>query len=94
MKALVTPLRPYGYVFAYSGRAHQAIQGHYQYSETDQYMVGGAVNHVQDIGIAGNMYIMLCGRMTPEQRQIVCRQVQPDTDEYMNILNYFMTGAC
>ena len=36
LRALLAPVRPYGYIFAYSGGAHKSIQGHYQFFETDQ----------------------------------------------------------
>ena len=56
-------------------------------------MIGGAVNHVRDMGVSENMYIMLCGRMTPEQRQIIGMQVRFDSEKYMDILNYFITKS-
>eukprot|EP00956_Cyclotella_meneghiniana_P030552 scaffold77192_cov37-Cyclotella_meneghiniana.AAC.6 len=44
IRALVPPIRPYGYVFAYTGGSHQSIRGHYQFYEMDQAKLGGAVN--------------------------------------------------
>ena len=36
LKAMVAPLRPYGYVFAYSGGAQKSLRGNYQFFEMDQ----------------------------------------------------------
>ena len=69
--SLVAPTRPYGCVFAYSGGSHKSIQGNNQLFETDQSHVGGVIDHVRSMGVAQNMYVMLCGRMTPAQRIIV-----------------------
>ena len=91
VKKILAPVRPYGYVFLYSGGMYQSIKGHFQYFETDRWIVSGAVNHVRDMGVSENMYIMLCGRMTPEQRQIMRRRVRFDTEEYIDILNYLIT---
>lgn len=90
MRALLAPVRPYGYVFAYSGGSHKSIQGHYQFFETDQSQLGGVLNHVRDMGVPKDMYIMLCGRMTPEQKRIVRERVVMDTELYMDILQYFI----
>jgi len=82
MKAILAAVWPHGHVFAYSGGAQKSISGHYAFFETDQSRVGGAINHMpEELGVAENMYIMLCGRMTPAQRQVVQRRVNIDTEE-------------
>ena len=65
LRALLAPVRPYGYIFAYSGGAHKSIQSHYQFFETDQSQVGGVIDHVRNMGVAQNLCVMLCGHMTP-----------------------------
>ena len=83
MKAIVAPVWPYGWVFAYTGGAQKSISGNYAFFETDQSRIGGAINHMQEeLGVAENMYVMLCGRMTPEQRSVVQRRVQIEFGEY------------
>ena len=71
LRALVAPTRPYGCIFAYSGGSHKSIQGHFQFFETDQSHMGGVIDPVRSMGVAQNMYVMLCGRMTLAQRIIV-----------------------
>ena len=41
LKATVTPVRPYGCVFAYSGGAKKSLLGNYQFFEMDQNCLGG-----------------------------------------------------
>lgn len=90
MQALLAPVWPYGYIFTYSGGSHKSIQGHYQFFETDQSQLGGVLNHVRDMGVPKDMYIMLCGCMTSEQKRIVQECVIMDTELYMDILQYFI----
>jgi hypothetical protein len=46
------------------------------------------MNHMHDeLGDSENMYIMLCGCMTPVQRQVVHRNVNIDSDAYFGILH-------
>ena len=44
MKALVAPVRPFGYVFYHFGGSQKCSQGYYQFFETDQNCVTGAMN--------------------------------------------------
>ncbi len=41
LKAMVAPLRPYGWVFAYSGGAQKSLRGNYQFFERDQNRLRG-----------------------------------------------------
>ena len=53
--------------------------------------IGGVFNHAREkFGPAKDLYVMLCGRFTPQQREIISKRVVMDTDLYMDILNYFI----
>jgi len=94
LKALLAPVRPYGFVFAYTGGHQKSVKGHFAFFETDQSRIGGALNHMRkELGVANNMYVMLCGRMTPQQRQVVQRRVTLDSEEYFDILHWFITES-
>ncbi len=70
-KAMVVPLRPYKCVFAYSGGAQKYLRGNYQFFEMDQNRLGGVINQLNQGVIGEHIYCVLCGRMTPDQKQIV-----------------------
>ena len=70
LKAMVAPLRPYGYAFAYLGGTQKSLRCNYQFFETDQNRVGGVMNQLNQSGIGEHIYCVLCGRMTPDQKQI------------------------
>ena len=90
LKAMVAPLRPYGCVFAYSGGAQKSLRGNYQFFEMDQNRLGGVMNHLNQAGIGEHIYCVLCGRMTPEQKQIVRKRSRIDTQLYIDILTWFV----
>ena len=83
LKAMVAPLRPYGCVFAYSGGAQKSLRGNYQFFEMDQNRLGGVMNHLNQSGIGEHIYCVLCGRMTPDQKQIVRKRSRIDTQLYI-----------
>ncbi len=90
LKAMVAPLRPYGCIFAYSGDAQKSLRGNYQFFEMDQNRLGGVMNHLNQAGIGEHIYCVLCGRMTPAQKQIVQKRSQIDTQLYIDILTWFV----
>ena len=45
MCALLSPVRAFGYIFAYSAGAHKAIRGHFSFFEVDLTHTGTVLNH-------------------------------------------------
>ncbi len=71
LKAMSAPVGPYGAVFAFFGGAHQFIRGNYQYFEMDQNRLGGVMNQLNQADLGKHICDVLCGKMTPNQKQIV-----------------------
>ena len=93
LKAMLAPVRPYGYVFAYSGGAQKSLQGNYQFFEMDHNRLGGVMNQLVQAGIGEHIYCVLCGRMTPEQKQIVRKRSKVNTGLFIDILTWFITES-
>ena len=45
------------------------------------------------MGLAENMYVMLCGRFTPKQRTIIQKRFELDEKLYFNLLHWFITKS-
>ena len=88
--AAISPVRPYGYVHAYTAGSQKSIKGHFSLFSVDQSHVGGALHKYRSTGAGKNIYVVLCGRMTPEQKNIVRRQAEMDTDLFMDLLTWFI----
>jgi hypothetical protein len=86
VKAMAAPIRPYGCVFAFSGGAQKSLQGNYQFFEMDHNCLGGKMNQLNQQGIGEHIYCVLCGRMTPDQKQIVCKQSKVDTQLFIDLM--------
>jgi hypothetical protein len=83
---MLAPVRPYGCVFACSEGSQKSIKGNYQFFEMDQNKLGAIINHLNQAGSGEHLYCVLCGRMTPDQKQIVCRRAKVDTQLFIDIL--------
>jgi hypothetical protein len=88
--AAISPVRPFGYVHAYTAGRQKSIKGHFSLFSVDQSHVGGALHKYRSTGAGKNIYVVLCGRMTPEQKTIVRRQAELNTDMFMDLLNWFI----
>ncbi len=50
---------------------------------------GAVINHLNQAGIGEHIYCVLCGRKTPDQKQIVPRRAVVDTQLFIDILTWF-----
>ena len=93
--AAISPVRPYGYVHAYQGGSHKSITGHFSFFSVDQSHVGGVLNKYKSVGNSErqpstNIFVVLCGRMTPNQKRIIRAQSEMDTNMFLHLLNWFV----
>jgi hypothetical protein len=58
--------------------------------EMDQNRLGAVINHLNQAGIGEHIRCVLCGRMTPDQKQIVHRRAVVDTQLFIDILTWFV----
>jgi hypothetical protein len=90
LKAMVAPVRPYGCVCAYSGRAQKSIRGNNQFFEMDQNKIGGGINQLNKSGIGEHIYCVLCWRMSLDQKKIVRERSRIDTQLFINIMTWLV----
>ncbi|MEY3178299.1 MAG: hypothetical protein RJB42_540, partial [Bacteroidota bacterium] len=91
MRALVSPVRPYGYVIAYTGGKHQSIKGHYQFFEMDTQKINAGMHALSQNQC--NVSVMLCGTMTMEQRTKIHRRAHIDTQKYVDIMSWLINNS-
>ncbi len=88
LKAMSAPVRPYGAVFAFFGGAQQSIRGNYQYFEMDQNHLGGVLNQLNQADLGEHIYCVLCRRMTLNQKQIVQKRSEVDTQLFVDVMTW------
>ena len=89
LAAALSPVRPYAFIFSYRGGRHQSLVGNFQFFDTDQSKVAGALQCLHKSGVDANIYVVLNGRMTPTQKQIVRRKAELDRELYFGLLRWF-----
>ncbi|KAL7451819.1 hypothetical protein ACHAWC_004215 [Mediolabrus comicus] len=93
MSSVLAPVRPFAYIFAYTAGAHKAIRGHFSFFEVDLTHTGSVMNHFVKTGANPLVYVVLCGRMTPKQKQIVRERARLDTKLTMELLEWFVNES-
>ncbi len=48
------------------------------------------MNQLNQQGIGEQIYCVLCGRMTPDQKQIVCKWAKVDTQLFIDVMPWFI----
>ena len=91
--AAISPVRPFGYVHAYSGGCQKKIKGHFSLFSVDQTHVGGVFNKFRDEGGSKNIYVVLCGRMTPAQKSLIKRKAVLDTSMFLSLLTWYIKSS-
>jgi hypothetical protein len=79
-----------GYVFAFTGGAHQSVIGNHTFFETDQQHMGSVINHYRSIGANDHLLCVICGRFTKSQRQIAREQATLNTKLYVDLMTWFI----
>ena len=92
LKAFMSPVRPFGYVFQHHGGKQKCISGHYQFFETDQNCVTGALNYMNK-NIADNVFVMICGATTPRQNQSIIAKTSVDIELFKDIRTWFVNNS-
>jgi hypothetical protein len=51
------------------------------------------MNQLNQAGIGEHIYCDLCERMTPDQKQIVCKRSKVDTQLFIDVLTWFVNKS-
>ena len=87
---MVARVRIFGNVFSYSAGAHKAIKGHHTFFVNDPEHVGKSFDFMMKSGLQPDIYVMICGRVTPGQRDIIRRRCTINADDYISLLNWLI----
>ena len=89
VRAMLAPTRAYGYTFSYFAGAQQSIQGQFTFYEVDQTLMASVYKRIQESGANPNVHIVLGGRFTPSQKQIIRKKTAVNTELVTKLLTWF-----
>jgi hypothetical protein len=93
MSSLLARVRPFAYIFAYTAGAHKAIRGHFSFFEVDLTHMGSVMNHFLTTGANPLVYVVLCGRMTPNQKEIAKKRALLNMEKMKDLLEWFVNES-
>ena len=90
LSSVVARVRIFANVYSYSAGAHKAIQGHHVFFVNDPEHVGKSFDFMLRSGVQPDIYVMICGRVTPGQREIIRRRCSINANSYMSVLTWLI----
>jgi hypothetical protein len=91
MRTLLAPVRPYGYVMAYTGGKHSRIQGHFQFFEMNTEKINAGMHALSQND--SNVSVMLCGPMTKKQKSKIRNMAHIDTQKYIDMKTWLIRNS-
>ena len=86
----VAIFRIFANVYSYTGGAHKAIKGQHVFFLNDPEHVGASFEYVIKSGLLPDIYVMICGRVTPSQREIIKKRCTININDYKVIMNWLI----
>ncbi len=99
---LLSPVRPFAYVMSYSGGAHKAITGTFTFFNQNVEKNIGVLNFHTSTLRTKNVFVLMSGNFTPNQRHIVRNRCNIDVGNFNAIFSWLRAnnqifaknGAC
>ena len=90
LSAAIAPVRPFGFVHAFTGGSQKSITGHFSFFSVNQSHIGGVMNKFNGANAGKNIFVVLCGRMTPSQRAEIRGKSRLNSEIFLHLLNWFV----
>jgi len=85
---LLSPVRPFAYILSYSGGAHKVITGSFSFFNQSIEKNIGALNFHRQSTNSNNVYVVISGNFTPNQRQIIRTRCTVDVSQFNEIYTW------
>jgi hypothetical protein len=85
---LLSPVRPFAYVMSYSGGAHKAITGAFTFFNQNLEKNIGVLNFHTSTLRTKNVFVLMSGNFTPNQRHIVRNMCNIDVGNFNAIFSW------
>jgi len=93
LSALIAPIRPFMHVISYMGGQHKTIRGHVMLFHNDIIHTGSVIQNYLRTGANPNVYCVLCGTFTPNQREIINQRVALNLGVWKRLLHWYITDS-
>ena len=77
-------------MYSYNAGARKAIKGHHVFFLNDPEHVGASFEYTVKSGVPPDIYVMICGRVTPSQREIIKKRCTINTSAYKALMNWLI----
>jgi hypothetical protein len=90
LAAMIAPVRPFMHIVSYSGGQHRTIKGSVTFFQNNVAHTGAVLQNYLRTGANPNVYCVMCGRFTPEQREIVRRKMMLNITVFKELVKWYI----
>ena len=90
LAAMIAPVRPFIHVVSYSAGQSKTMKGTVTFFQNELTHTGSVLQHYLETGANSNVYCVMCGRFTPNQREIVAKRMKLDIDVFQRVVKWFI----
>jgi len=91
-RAMLTPVKSYGYCFSYTGGRCRNLEGSLSYFKVNIESIVRAAMHLDVLGMHENIVVILYGKMTPDQKKNARRNSRVRVGKVLNALSWLLAN--
>jgi hypothetical protein len=88
--AMIAPVRPFMHIVSYEAGQHRTIRGNVTFFQNNVVHTGSVLQNYFRTGANPNVYCVMCGRFTPEQREIVKRKMMLNITVFKKLVKWYI----
>ena len=90
LAAMLAKIRVFASIFSYTGGAHKSIKGHHTFFTRNPELVGGTFKYMMRSGAPPDIYVLISGRATVSQKDIIRKRVSINVDDYKALFSFII----
>ena len=88
LASMISPVRPFAYMLTFQGGQGKKLKGPFTFFDNNIKQSEGVISDIQKKIPNNVLYCVLCGRFTPDQRQLARQRARVNTEEFMRLYNW------
>ena len=82
---MISRVRPFGYILSFQGGQGKRLKGTFTFFDNNIKQTEGVITHIQQKIPNNVLYCVMCGKFTPDQRQLARQRAKVNTEEFLKL---------
>ena len=86
--SMISRVRPFGYILSFQGGQGKRLKGTFTFFDNNIKQTEGVITHIQQKIPNNVLYCVMCGKFTPDQRQLARQRAKVNTEEFLKLYDW------